>query len=102
MPHIVSVLVPTPKQSHLPDALSYWAEEDLAPGTLVKVPLGTRVVLGIVWREASSGLERAAVKRKIELKSIAVGSIWWPSVPNTTNAPWAKWPFGACPHNLKI
>ena len=71
MPHIVSVLVPTPKQSHLPDALSYWAEEDLAPGTLVKVPLGTRVVLGIVWREASSGLERAAVKRKIELKSIA-------------------------------
>ena len=71
MPHIVSVLVPTPKQSHLPDALSYWAETDLAAGTLVKVPLGPRVVLGIVWPhpQDTSPTQRVG-KRTIELKWI--------------------------------
>jgi primosomal protein N' (replication factor Y) len=71
MPHIVSVLVPTPKQSHLPDALSYWAQTDLAAGTLVKVPLGPRVVLGIVWPQPKDTPTTQGVgKRAIELKWI--------------------------------
>ena len=67
MPHILSVLVPTPKQSHLPDALSYWAQEDLPPGTLVKVPLGSREVLGIVWKASPTPPENS---RTLELKWI--------------------------------
>ena len=71
MPHIVSVLVPTPKQSHLPDALSYWAENDLCAGTLVKVPLGPREVLGIVWHASTAPHEPKAGARTTDLKWIS-------------------------------
>ncbi len=71
MPHIVSVLVPTPKQSHLPDALSYWAESDLCAGTLVKVPLGPREVLGIVWHASTPPQEPPAGARTPELKWVS-------------------------------
>mgnify|MGYP000585467419 CR=1 FL=1 len=49
MPHRVAIVVATPAHSGLGGALSYRSESALAPGTLVRVPLGRREVLGVVW-----------------------------------------------------
>ncbi len=49
MTHTVAVVVPTPAHSNVAGALSYRSEFALAPGTLVRVPLGRRDVLGVVW-----------------------------------------------------
>ncbi len=49
MPHRLAVVVPTPAHSSLREPLSYLSELPLAPGTLVRVPLGRREVLGVVW-----------------------------------------------------
>ena len=46
---IVQVALHTPSHSGVGDLLSYASEHPLAPGTLVRVPLGTREVLGVVW-----------------------------------------------------
>ena len=45
----LQVAVQTPAHSALAGLLSYGAPAPLPPGTLVRVPLGTREVLGIVW-----------------------------------------------------
>jgi len=50
----VQVVVPTPAHSTLGSALSYRSELPLAPGTLVRVPLGRREVLGVVWDAGST------------------------------------------------
>jgi primosomal protein N' (replication factor Y) len=50
MCHWPAVVVATPAHSGVGDTLSYRSERALAPGTLVRVPLGAREVLGIVWR----------------------------------------------------
>ena len=50
MCHWPAVVVATPAHSGMGDTLSYRSERALAPGTLVRVPLGAREVLGIVWR----------------------------------------------------
>jgi primosomal protein N' (replication factor Y) len=55
LPHRLSVVVPTPAHSSLGSALSYRSELPLAPGTLVRVPLGRREVLGVVWDDAAAG-----------------------------------------------
>ncbi len=47
--HVLSVLVHTPAYSELSDALSYLHTQALPPGTLVRVPLGRRETLGVVW-----------------------------------------------------
>ena len=49
MSHLLAVVVPTPAHSSLGGPLSYRSEFPLAPGTLVRVPLGRREVLGVVW-----------------------------------------------------
>jgi primosomal protein N' (replication factor Y) len=46
----VEVVLATPAHSGLGDSLSYWSSEPLQPGVLVRVPLGAREVLGIVWQ----------------------------------------------------
>ncbi len=43
------VLVQTPHHSQIAGALSYLSEQALQPGTLVRVPLGNRETLGVVW-----------------------------------------------------
>ena len=53
----VEVVVTTPAHSGLGPTLSYWSEQPLAPGTLVRVPLGAREVLGIVWAVADGAPE---------------------------------------------
>ncbi len=49
MQHRLAVLVATPAHSSIRGPLSYRSEFPLAPGTLVRVPLGRREVLGLVW-----------------------------------------------------
>ncbi len=49
MTHWLSVLVHTPAHAALGSILSYQSESALPPGTLVRVPLGSRETLGIVW-----------------------------------------------------
>jgi primosomal protein N' (replication factor Y) (superfamily II helicase) len=49
MPVLLSIAVSTPAHSTLGSLLSYESERVLSPGTLVRVPLGRREVLGVVW-----------------------------------------------------
>ncbi len=61
----LDVLVPTPNHSSVRGPLSYRSELALAPGSLVRVPLGKREVLGIVWdAQAGEAQERAASSDK--------------------------------------
>ena len=49
MTHCLSVLVQTPAHSQMAGALSYRSALPLPAGTLVRVPLGKREILGVVW-----------------------------------------------------
>jgi primosomal protein N' (replication factor Y) len=60
---IFSVLVDAPAYSGVGDALDYTSETPLEPGQLVRVPLGRREVLGVVWDSpASTALDPAALR----------------------------------------
>jgi primosomal protein N' (replication factor Y) len=48
------IVVATPAHSGLGAPLSYRSEQPLSPGTLVRVPLGAREVLGVVWDTADA------------------------------------------------
>ncbi len=48
------VLVQTPNYSPMHGVLTYTHVENLPPGTLVRVPLGPRDVLGVVWSGAAA------------------------------------------------
>lgn len=49
MTHWLAVAVPTPAHSGLGEPLTYRHETALAAGSIVRVPLGRREVLGVVW-----------------------------------------------------
>ena len=49
MPHRLSVVVQTPVHSAIAGPLTYRSPTPLPPGILVRVPLGTRETLGVVW-----------------------------------------------------
>ncbi|WP_295955809.1 primosomal protein N' [Rhodoferax sp.] len=49
MPHRLSVVVQTPAHSAIAGPLTYGHTAALPPGSLVRVPLGTRETLGVVW-----------------------------------------------------
>jgi primosomal protein N' (replication factor Y) len=53
MSHCVPVLVHTPAHSQVAGPLTYLSEQPLAAGTLVRVPLGKRELLGVVWDSSS-------------------------------------------------
>jgi primosomal protein N' (replication factor Y) (superfamily II helicase) len=57
------VAVAAPAHSDLPAVLSYSCERSLPAGSLVRVPLGTREVLGIVWDELPSPDSASPVAR---------------------------------------
>ena len=59
MSHSLSVVVPTPAHSSLGGPLSYRSEFPLAPGTLVRVPLGKREVLAVSRLESGGAVRRA-------------------------------------------
>jgi primosomal protein N' (replication factor Y) len=54
MSHWLPVLVHTPAHAALGPVLTYRAEQPLPAGTLVRVPLGNRETLGVVWSAAST------------------------------------------------
>ena len=54
MTHWLFVLVQTPAHATLGSVLSYRSESALPPGTLVRVPLGQRETLGVVWNADSA------------------------------------------------
>ena len=47
----LQVVVATPAHSAIAGPLTYRSESPLLPGTLVRVPLGRREVLGVVWEQ---------------------------------------------------
>lgn len=49
MMHWLSVVVQTPAHSNVAGPLTYRSEVAWPPGTLVRVPLGTREMMGVVW-----------------------------------------------------
>jgi primosomal protein N' (replication factor Y) (superfamily II helicase) len=51
MTHWLNVLVHTPAHATLGPVLTYCSEKPLAVGTLVRVPLGSRETLGVVWSD---------------------------------------------------
>lgn len=57
MSHLVSVVLQTPAHSPLSGPLRYRSAEPLAPGSLVRVPLGQRELLGVVWDPSSPAEE---------------------------------------------
>ena len=61
----VAVVVATPAHSGVAQRLTYRSKQPLAVGSLVRVPLGAREVLGIVWGEAlapDNGMLRSKIK----------------------------------------
>ena len=55
----LSVVVTSPAHSGLAQALTYRSEQLHTPGSLVRVPLGSREVLGIVWGTADAPASEA-------------------------------------------
>ncbi|WP_245597903.1 replication restart helicase PriA [Ottowia thiooxydans] len=61
--HWLAVAVATPAHSGIGTPLTYRSAQPLPPGTLVRVPLGSREVLGVVWSalpEPEPGLVKSA------------------------------------------
>lgn len=64
MAHPLPILVPTPAHSKIHQSggmLTWLSEQALVPGTLVRVPLGKRVLLGIVWDRADGAADLPAI-----------------------------------------
>ncbi|MEO7129381.1 MAG: primosomal protein N', partial [Rhodoferax sp.] len=60
MTHWLSVVLQTPAHSAVAGPLTYQSELPLTPGMLVRVPFGTREVLGVVWGTLdAANLDRA-------------------------------------------
>ena len=66
----IDVAVQTPAHSALGDVLSYKSDVPLTAGTLVRVPLGRREVLGVVWA-AERGAGESEEDQPQELKPVA-------------------------------
>ncbi len=66
MTHWLNVLVQTPAHAALGPVLTYQSAQPLPAGTLVRVPLGTRETLGVVWdgnaAEATGEFDPAKVR----------------------------------------
>ncbi|MEO8079668.1 MAG: primosomal protein N', partial [Caldimonas sp.] len=50
---VTSIAVESPQHAGLASTLTYRSQRPLAPGTLVRVPLGAREVAGVVWGAAT-------------------------------------------------
>ena len=75
----ISVLLPTPAYSRLSGPLSYSHSEALAPGSLVRVPLGQRHSLGLVWHAPVAPAPDGMALKPVEqvLEGIAPLSAHW-------------------------
>jgi len=61
-PFVHRVAVETPQHSGLGQPLDYLSERRLAPGSLVRVPLGKREVAGVVWPGAPAQAPMASLR----------------------------------------
>ncbi|MDR7332803.1 primosomal protein N' [Roseateles asaccharophilus] len=61
-PFVLRVAVDAPQHSGLSGPLDYASEQALTPGSLVRVPLGKRELLGVVWSGESSPAAGLALK----------------------------------------
>ncbi len=80
----LAVAVDTPQHAGLGDVLDYEAPEAWLPGTLVRVPLGKRETLGVVWQvDDDAPAASAADGSPVVLKAVieALGSL--PPLPPT-------------------
>jgi len=85
-----AVVVPTPAHSSVRGPLTYRSELPLAAGTLVRVPLGKREVLGVVWDvEAAGDNEASALGTRAITAALdgipPLGSHWRQLVTFTSN-----------------
>ncbi len=62
---VLQVAVEAPAHTGLTHPLAYTSEQPLAPGTLVRVPLGKREVPGVVWAADESGSAAPAELRPV-------------------------------------
>ena len=83
MTHWLSVLVHTPAHASLGPVLTYRSDQPLPQGTLVRVPLGSRETLGVVWSteapEATGEFDPEKIRTVAgALEGIApVSPAWW-------------------------
>ena len=107
MPHQISVLLHTPAYSQVAGPLTYLSEQKHKPGTLVRVPLGQRELLGVVWDAApdpAAQHDTAPVLDAAKLRPIAaaldalapLNPAWRALQPATTSARLAKWRWPPC------
>ena len=68
----VAVAVETPRHTRVSGLLDYASEQPLAPGTLVRVPLGRRDVPGLVWERATDAGPPPVVLRPIAIALTAL------------------------------
>ena len=69
---VLPVVVDAPQHAGLALTLDYLSEQPLAPGTLVRVPLGRRSVTGIVWHERLGAAADAALLRPVQAAATAL------------------------------
>ena len=68
MSETVSVAVDTPRYAGVGALLDYTSERPLAPGSLLRVPLGRREVPGLVWDSAAAA---GAASAPLQLRAVA-------------------------------
>jgi primosomal protein N' (replication factor Y) len=67
-PQRVAVVLDAPRHAGMEPLLDYTSEQTLAPGTLVRVPLGSRTVTGMVWDGTAQPMaERVALRPVAEV-----------------------------------
>ncbi len=64
MSHWLDIVVAAPAHSAIAGPLTYQSESPLTPGTLVRVPLGKREVLGVVWENREDSGELLEMQTK--------------------------------------
>ncbi len=75
----VAVAVETPRHTSVSGLLDYASEQPLAPGTLVRVPLGKREVPGLVWERSPEAEAPPEVLRPVTVALTALpplGADW--------------------------
>ena len=65
--HLVHVAIHTPVHSGVGELLTYTSPKPLAPGTLVRVPLAQRELLGVVW---DAPAQPAALPEGVQLRAV--------------------------------
>ena len=75
MPTLHCIAVQTPAHSRLGSLLTYKSESALAPGSLVRVPLGKRETLGVVWGEEQQGVAQEAEQKALPGNPAAIREV---------------------------